>query len=74
MWILESNRQRHFLYAIPCALALTLLFVAGLASGMEFKDRAYGHAWDWLDWLATIIGGAVGQVLQLLIIWAVWTH
>lgn len=42
MWLTESNRQKHFIYAIPCALLLTLLFVAGLAAGMEFKDKAHG--------------------------------
>lgn len=45
-WITESNRKKHFLYAIPCAFLLTILFVGGLACGMEFKDRAYGGKWD----------------------------
>lgn len=45
-WITESNRQKHFLYAIPCAFLLTILFVGGLACGMEFKDRANGGKWD----------------------------
>ena len=62
-WITESNRQKRFLYAIPCAFLLTVLFVGGLACGMEFKDRAYGGKWDWLDWLATMIGGIIGQAL-----------
>lgn len=26
-WITESNRQKHFLYAIPCAFLLTIIFV-----------------------------------------------
>lgn len=69
-WITESNRLKHFLYAIPCALFLTILFVGGLAAGMEFKDRAYGGKWDWLDLLATILGGIVGQILQVLIFYA----
>lgn len=69
MWILESNRQKHFLYAIPCAIMLTILFVLGLAIGMEFKDKLYGNKWDWLDLLATILGGIVGQIVQLLIIY-----
>lgn len=68
-WITESNRQKHFLYAIPCALFLTLLFAAGLAAGMEFKDKAHGGVWDWLDLLATILGGIVGQMLQMAIIY-----
>lgn len=69
-WITESNRLKHFLYAIPCALFLTILFVGGLAAGMEFKDKAHGGAWDWLDLLATILGGIVGQMLQVAIIYA----
>ena len=68
-WITESNRFKHFLYAIPCALSLTILFVGGLAAGMEFKDKAHGGAWDWLDLLATILGGIVGQMLQVAIIY-----
>lgn len=59
-WITESNRQKHFLYAIPCAFLLTILFVGGLACGMEFKDRAYGGKWDWLDLLATNIRRCFG--------------
>lgn len=74
MWILKSNREKHFLYAIPCAFLFTILFVAGLASGMEFKDHQCGGKWDWLDWIATILGGIFGQVLQILIIWLIWTH
>jgi hypothetical protein len=72
MWILKSNRQKHFLYAIPCAIILTILFVLGLAIGMEFKDKLYSNKWDWLDLLATILGGIVGQIIQILIIYAAW--
>lgn len=71
MWLTESNRQKHFIYAIPCALLLTLLFVAGLAADMEFKDKAHGGKWDWLDFLATIFGGLVGQGLQLAFLWLI---
>ena len=38
-WIKESNRDKHLLYAIPCGLIGTILFVLGLAIGMEFKDK-----------------------------------
>ena len=60
-WISESNRWKHFLYAIPCGLVLTILFVLGLAAVMEFKDVCYGNRWDWLDFLATVLGGLMGQ-------------
>ena len=71
MWLTESNRLKHLLYAIPIGLSLTLLCVIGLASGLEFKDFQYGNKWDWLDWLATVIGGIIGQIIQIFIIYGV---
>lgn len=68
MWLKESNRQKHFLYAIPIGFLFTVLCVLGVASGLEFKDKQYGNQWDWLDWLATMLGGMVGQLLQIIII------
>lgn len=63
MWFKESNRDKYFLYAIPCGLIGTELFVAGLAIGMEFKDKLYGNKWDWIDWLMTMAGGLIGQAI-----------
>lgn len=68
MWLKESNRQKHLLYAIPIGLVFTILAVLGCAFGMEFKDKEYGNKFDWLDIAATMIGGAVGQLLQIIII------
>ena len=67
-WIKESNRPKHLLYAIPIGLVFTILAVIGCAFGMEFKDREYGNKFDWLDIAATMIGGAIGQLLQIIII------
>ena len=72
MWLLKSNRKKHFLYAIPIGFILTILCVIGIASGLEFKDKQYGGKWDWLDWLATILGGVVGQALQIFLIIEIW--
>ena len=66
--LFKSNREKHFLYAIPVALIFTILCVLGLASGMEFKDKSYGNKWDWFDWAATMAGGVIGQTIQCLII------
>lgn len=68
MWLTESNRQKHFLYAIPIGFLFTILCVLGVASGLEFKDKEYGNQWDWLDWAATMLGGMVGQLIQIIII------
>ena len=67
-WLKESNRIKHLLYAIPIGLVFTILAVLGCAFGMEFKDRQCGNSFDWLDIAATMIGGAVGQVLQIILI------
>jgi len=66
MWLKESNRLKHLLYAIPAAFIGTIFFALGLAFGMEFKDKQYGGKFDWLDIVATAIGGIIGQSLYLL--------
>ena len=67
-WLKQSNRPKHLLYAIPSAFIGTILFSTGLAFGMEFKDKQYGNKFDWLDIAATMIGGAIGQLLQIILI------
>ena len=68
MWLKESNRQIHLLYAIPIGLVFTILAVLGCAFGMEFKDKQYGGKFDWLDIAATMIGGVIGQLIQIVLI------
>lgn len=74
-WFTESNRWKHFVCAIPAAFLLTFLFAFGLGCGMEFKDWRFGQGrWDWLDLLATILGGLTGQALQCLVIGAIFSE
>ena len=72
MWLLKSNRKRHLLYAIPAAFIGTILYSTGLAFGMEFKDKQYGGKFDWLDIAATEIGGLIGQILQIGLIYLIY--
>lgn len=72
-WLTESNRLKHLIYAIPASLVGTILFVLGLAFGMELKDKLWGGKFDWLDFTSTMIGGSIGQLLQLLIIYLIIT-
>lgn len=74
MWLFESNRLKHFIFAIPLGFVFTILCVLGCASGMEFKDKQWGGQWDWLDWLATMLGGLVGQAGQILLIYLIYTN
>lgn len=68
MWLKESNRPKHFFYGMCVGVVFTILCVLGVASRMEFKDKEYGKQWDWLDWMATMLGGMVGQLIQIIII------
>lgn len=67
-WLKESNRTKHLLYAIPIGFVFTILAVLGCAFGMEFKDKQWEGKFDWLDIAATMIGGAIGQLLQVILI------
>lgn len=64
----DKTRWQHFGWAIPIGALLTILCVLGVASGMEFKDYQWGGRWDWKDWICTILGGLVGQAIQIAII------
>lgn len=73
-WITESNRLKHLIFAIPIGFVFTILCVLGVASGMEFKDKSWGGKWDWLDWLATMIGGVIGQIGQLVLLYLIFKN
>ena len=64
----DKTRWQHFGWAIPIGALLTILCVLGVASGMEFKDYQWCGKADWKDWLCTMIGGTVGQAIQIAII------
>ena len=68
-WFTESNRWKHFVLMIPVSFVFTILCALGCTSGMEFKDVQYSKynwkSWDWLDWLCGVLGGIVGQALQV---------
>lgn len=79
-WFTESNRWKHFVCAIPEGFLFTVLFAVGCGTGMEIKDCHYDkdnanlpiykwnfRNWDWLDWTATLLGGLVGQGLEILL-------
>lgn len=64
----ESNRYKHFWCAVPIGLIFTILGAIGCAAGMEFKDKQYSNYWDWKDFGFTVLGGLVGQILQIILI------
>lgn len=84
-WLKESNRIYHLLIGFLSALFGTIIGAIEVACAMEGKDCqadrdnrglppwkwSYKN-WDWLDWTATVLGGVLGQALQLLIIWLIF--
>lgn len=71
-WICKSNRPKHFVGGAILGLIFTIFCSLGAAGGMEFKDKQWGGSWDWLDFLATILGGLVGQAAQALAIYLIF--
>lgn len=65
----DITRWRHFGYAIPIGLVFTILCVLGCASALEFKDKQWGGRWDWKDWWCTMLGGLIGQIIQIIVVW-----
>ena len=68
-WFKKSNRDKHFIYAVPIGFFFTILCVLGVATALEFKDYQYCRMYDWNDWLSTMLGGLFGQVLFLILIY-----
>lgn len=65
-WWKESNRWKHFLYAIPLGAVCGAPFTTGVGLGMEIKDHLYGGKADFVDFLLTAAGGAIGHGILLL--------
>lgn len=67
-WLIESNRPKHIVYGFIGALVGTIFLSLGLAIGKEYSDKIWGGKFDWLDISATLIGGVIGQIVQLPIL------
>lgn len=68
-WLLVSNRWKHLCGGFILGLFLTVLCSLGCAGGMEYKDKAWGGRWDWVDFALTVAGGVAGQAVQVLVIY-----
>ena len=66
-WWKASNRWKHFLFAIPLGAVCGALFTTGVGLGMEVKDHLYGNKADFVDFLLTAVGGAIGHGVMLAV-------
>ena len=67
----DFSRTQHFLVGIMLGLLFTIVTVIIAASAAEYKDDAHGGKWDWGDWTCTVLGGLVGQAVQVGIVMAI---
>lgn len=71
-WLRESNRWKHLCGgAVIGALADTsycALYAASITgAAMEYKDKAHGGAWDWIDLGLTIAGAVAGRLIRIAV-------
>lgn len=69
-WLKESNRLKHLSGGIIIGFGADDNYCAayagiGVASALEFKDRAWGGKWDWIDWSLTVAGVIIGRLYRM---------
>lgn len=71
-WFGQSHRWQHAAGGVLIGLGAIGWYCAayagiGIASALEYKDKAWGGKWDWIDWILTIFGVAIGYLINYLI-------
>lgn len=71
-WLKASNRWKHIVGGMAIGLISDDWYCAtlagvGIASALEYKDKAWGGKWDWLDWGLTVAGVIVGFGLRWML-------
>lgn len=68
----ESNHYKHliggFVISIFSLSAFNAIYSAIVAAScLELKGKLHGGKWDWIDWLLTVLGGAISYVIYVII-------
>ena len=72
-WLKESNRWQHIAISVMIGLLFDNLIGTSIcallvASALEYKDKAYGGKWDWIDLTLTIVPALVVNGIKVLIL------
>ena len=65
-------KQKLFYSAIPIGAIFSIICVLGVAFGMEFKDKQYKNEFDWLDVASVMLGGLIGQIIQVILYYVIF--
>ena len=71
-WLRTSHRLEHIILSVVIGLLFdnligTTICVLLVASALEYKDKAYGGKWDWIDWSLTIAPALVVNGIKMLV-------
>lgn len=70
-WLKKSHRWMHLLIGLLIGFGAMSVYCAayagiGVAVTSELKDKLWGGLWDWIDFILTIVGVAMGYVIHAL--------
>ena len=71
-WLKESNRWQHLVIGVMIGLLFDNLIGTSIcallvASALEYKDKAYGGKWDWIDFSLTVAPALVINGIKMLV-------
>ncbi len=71
-WILASNRWKHIGGGYIIGFGADDNYCAayagtGVAAALELKDKLWGGKWDWVDFVLTIAGVALGRLTRIAV-------
>ena len=72
-WLKDSHRWLHLLLGLLIGFGAMSVYCAayagiGVAVTSELKDKLWGGLWDWVDFILTIFGVAIGYAIHGLIL------
>jgi hypothetical protein len=73
-WFAASNRWKHLAGGALIGIGANSSFCAAyagiwVASALELKDKLWGGKWDWIDWVLTVVGAALGRIIIYALCW-----
>lgn len=69
----ESDRWKHLVYGMLIGLGANTLYCAeyvgvGVGAALEYKDKATGGKFDWIDLAMTVLGVNIGYGIRVLVL------
>lgn len=71
-WLKTSNRWKHIVGGLIVGFGANSNYCAAYvgiiaAASLEYKDKAWGGKWDWVDFGLTLAGVIVGRLIRIAV-------